>query len=640
MQEVKSSTDGGAWCIKHEISLAIPWGLPDPLGEQRFVRDWLAGESAAREFYPRLRWEELAGSAVDSPPDKSSATPARASDVGDEAVVTSTDRGPDGTAPHQCLSPELLSLFRNSRQGLDEEAIREIREFNLSVGNWAGAELAEWLGNPATRAVVTGQQPYLLLAPLYNLWKAVGAAVLAEKLTALTGQRVVPIFWVASDDHDFAELRDSYIVDRDGQLRNLGVLLPRGGKIPIGSPAYEWHLEDVAPSLVAAFEHQLPEGPARRLTAETVAASLQPPATLETVFCRLLATYLASLPMIFVTPHMRFLRRGQIPLLRQEIERGGELNQLVNERGRAMAAAKYQPPLRRRSSDVNFFYILDRVRARVVRRGKNFSLLHPETGARITEIAVRDLLDHLERHPENFSPNVVLRPIVQDFVLPTVAYVAGPTEFTYLVQLADVYRALGVAQSLPVLRPCGIIVSEFAQNVFRSLGVDHALRQNGLQGIIETLVGQDPTIGRVLTELRGLENQLQTSLCSLDASASARYPHLAVGFEKTRRSIVQAFERLRERIFNQMGHDWARKCRKLCHALTELAPAGQPQERILGPLSFGYEITPTDLVAAMADAVRPNWPREWLMLVELASTTRGGVGAGMFATPSAVVRDV
>lgn len=638
MQEVKSSSDGGAWCIKHEISLATPWGLPDPLGEQRFVRDWLAGDPAAREFYPLSLWDKLTGSSADSHPDGLSVRPAGAFDAGVKEVVT-TDCGPARTVPHQRVSPELLSLFRNSREALDEEAIQEIREFNLSVGNQAGAELADLLGDPATRAVVTGQQPYLLLAPLYNLWKAIGAVVLAEKLTALTGQRVVPIFWVASDDHDFAELRDSYIVDRDGQLRNLGVLLSRGGKIPIGSPAYEWHLEDVAPSLVAAFEHQLPEGTARRLTVETVGASLQAPATLETVFCRLLATYLASLPMIFVTPHMRFLRRGQMALLREEIERGGELNHLVNERGRAMAAAKYHPPLRRRASDVNFF-ILDRVRARVVRRGKNFSLLHPETGAKITELAVGDVLEHLERHPENFSPNVVLRPIVQDFVLPTVAYVAGPTEFTYLVQLADVYRALGLAQSLPVLRPCGIVVSAFAQNVFRSLGVDQALRQNGLQGIIETLVGQDPTIGRVLMELRGLENQLQTSLCSLDASASARYPHLAVGFEKTRRSIVQAFERLRERIFNQLGHDWGRKCRKLCHALTELAPAGQSQERMLGPLSFGYDVTPTDLVAAMAGSVREKWPREWLMLVELASTTREGVRAGMFATPSSAVRDV
>ncbi|MCX7625086.1 MAG: bacillithiol biosynthesis cysteine-adding enzyme BshC [Candidatus Sumerlaeaceae bacterium] len=560
---MKSRDDTNSKCL--EISYPEnPTGLPHPLDDYPLVRDWLAGLDKALELtqpFPDT-WAEIV---------------------------------------------ERRTLHRP--QPLTSEELRELADFNLAHGNVAGAALVPALGDPTTFVVVTGQQPNLLASPLFILVKAVATIELARSIAATTGRRVVPVFWVASDDHDFSELAQCYVLGRTGALRNLAVLVVRHGAFTEASPAYAWSLDPVREAIVAMLRSELPTGIARGETLDAVEKALATPATFESVFCRLLATYLEHNPIIFLAPRLRFMRDRQRSLLQRELEMPEQTNRAVEEGARMLSRRGYRPQVHRRLHDMNFFYLLDSVRCRLVRRGKRIALEHPGKKTILTTFPESDLAGHAERHWENFSPNVVMRPLVQDFVLPTLAYVAGPAEFTYLTQIRPVYELFGVQPALPVLRPMVTIISRGARSTLQRLEAWEVFVRSGLASVVEHIAMGDARLGNVLRRLREHEDNLQRELAQLGNNLTAQYPHLAVAFEKTRHHVANGLQKLRHRIMRQFRPSDDATCRDLCSVFTEIAPMATAQERVLSPLSFGYELTPSELVELLAQTLRGWVPK-------------------------------
>jgi bacillithiol biosynthesis cysteine-adding enzyme BshC len=532
-----------------------PTGLPHPLKDYALVRDWLAGLEKATELIEGF-------------------------DPTWQSAIARRDRArPEPLAP---------------------EELKELTDFNLAHGNTAGAALVPALGERDTLAVVSGQQPNLLASPLFILVKAVATVELARTIAAATGRRVVPIFWVASDDHDFSELAQCYLLGRTGALRNLAVLVVRHGAFTEASPAFDWNLDSASDALVAALRGELPTGVARGETIDAVERALRPPATFESVFCRLLSTYLEHHPIVLLAPRLRFMRKRQRPLLERELEMAEQTNRAVEEGARQLSRRGYRPQVHRRLHDINFFYLLDSVRCRLTRRGKKVVVEHPGKRTVLSSFSDADLPGHAERHWENFSPNVVMRPLVQDFVLPTIAYVAGPAEFTYLAQIRPVYELHGVTPAQPILRPMVTLISSASRTTLERLGAWEAFLQGGLGAVVEVVATGDAQLGEVLRRLRDYEDMLQRDLATLGNDLTARHPHLAVAFEKTRHHVATGLKKLRHRIMRQFRPPDEATCRDLCSVFTEIAPMATVQERVLSPLSFGYELTPTELARTIA----------------------------------------
>lgn len=558
--------------------------LPHPLADYPLVRDWLAGAANALELC----------------------------DAYDPAWRKAIARR-DGAQPDP----------------LSSEEIEELTQFNLACGNLSGAALVPALGESGTLAVVAGQQPNLLASPLFILVKALATVELARQIANATGRRVVPIFWVASDDHDFAELAQCYVLGRTGALRNLAVLVVRHGAFAEASPAYAWNLDSAAPALIAALRGELPTGVARALTLDAVEKALVSPATFESVFCRLLSAYLEHHPIVLVSPRLRFLRRRQRPLLEKELANCEQTNQAVAEGGRNLSRHGYRPQVHRRLHDVNFFYLFDSLRCRLVQRGKRVIVEHPMKKQVLTQFAFDDLLGHAERHWENFSPNVVMRPLVQDYALPTVAYVAGPAEFTYLAQIRPVYELFGVVPAQPILRPMLTLLSSGARQTLERLGAWDAFLSGGLAAVVERVVEGDPQLGNVLRRLRAHEDTLQRELSSLGNELTLRHPHMAVAFEKTRHHVATGLKKLRQRIMRQFRPADDETCRDLCSVFTEVAPMATVQERVLSPLSFGSELEPQELASVIASVLK-NWqPKQDPHVVAIApkNSTRRALAA-------------
>jgi hypothetical protein len=208
-------------------------------------------------------------------------------------------------------------------------------------GSKAAAERARALAAPGAAAVVTGQQAGLFGGPLFVLWKALETVAVARRLEAERHKPVVPIFWVASDDHDFAEVRATTIVDASGALRTLRY---DPQQEPLGRPAWDIVLDDTVGGLVDELARALPAALGRDETVELVASCYRAGETIASAFAKLVSRLLPEL--VVLDPADEALKRLMRPVLARELAEGSPSSRLALDAGRALLAAGYHQQVR------------------------------------------------------------------------------------------------------------------------------------------------------------------------------------------------------------------------------------------------------------------------------------------------------
>lgn len=295
--------------------------------------------------------------------------------------------------------------------------IRAIRPLN--DGNPALDKLAL----PGTVAVVTGQQAGLFSGPAYSVYKALTAIRIAADLEA-RGVPAVPVFWVATEDHDFAEIDHVWVFGGDHHPTRLKVTEPEHqGPRPVGGvPLVDIPLEQLRQVLSG-----LPFG---EEAYELVARAYQPGETVGSAFIRLMQELFAPWGLLFIDPMTQALRDVAAPLLREVVLNMGDLTQAVISKSRALQSRGYHAQVLV-DSKTSLVFLLEDGKRLALRRGDGFSHLSQKWSAQ--ELADR---------AEHLSPNALLRPVVQDYFLPTAAYVGGPAELAYLAQSRPLYETL------------------------------------------------------------------------------------------------------------------------------------------------------------------------------------------------------
>ncbi|HEY8450128.1 MAG TPA: bacillithiol biosynthesis cysteine-adding enzyme BshC, partial [Bacillota bacterium] len=279
------------------------------------------------------------------------------------------------------------------------------------------------LAQPGTLVVVTGQQAGLLGGPLFTLYKAVTAIRLARELGEQLGRPVVPVFWIASDDHDFDEVRRAYLRDRRGRLRELALPGQRGRR-PVGElpPPRRWL------SLLREVEQALGERLHHRPVLER-AEHIPADANWADAFGRLLAGLLSRYGLVILNPMRRPLRallRDFFPLA---LLRKDSIHRELAAAATRLERRGYPPALAFDVEHSHLFLLEDG--ERVALQFQDGELVDRDGRVRLSLASALRLMDE---EPWRFSPNVVLRPLAQDKLLPTLAYVAGPGEVGYLAQ--------------------------------------------------------------------------------------------------------------------------------------------------------------------------------------------------------------
>ncbi len=295
-------------------------------------------------------------------------------------------------------------------------------------------------------AIVTGQQVGLFGGPMFAVYKALGAVKLAEEVTAAEVD-AVPIFWLATSDHDLSEVNHVSVLGPDGALRTLTT----ASHGVAGAPVSEVRLGDEIRSVVDEAATLLGDSEVSQFLRE----AYQPGESLGTAFARFFARLFASRGVILLDASDPELHRLAAPIYRAAIERASELNSALLARGETLEKAEYHQQVKVTPSSVLLFTLHHGARTPIHRQANGSGqatdsefVIGGETGTE--KISGAELLNRIDERPEDFSPNVLLRPVVQDYLLPTLAYTGGAAEAAYFAQAGVVYEML-LQQVTPIV---------------------------------------------------------------------------------------------------------------------------------------------------------------------------------------------
>lgn len=500
----------------------------------------------------------------------------------------------DAPAPDRAALVERVRSLDSSRWPLT--AMREIlaRENARLGADGAALERIRAIG-PDTVFVMAGQQAGLFGGPLYTLYKAMHAVRLAERLTEETGRDVIPVFWVASDDHDFEEVRGVEIRTGDGAPFRVeyapAELLP-------GAPLGEIILDEGIGEVLDALAVKLPPGDRGESYLALLRRCWTPGTRWTDAFAAQLTALLSPRGLVLLDPRWTGVKPLFREIMRAELEEPLASSALVNEEAdRFETSRERRKALRKPENSTNLFLETGGVRRPVLVEESSFR----SGDDRYTR---KELLGLLDAEPERFSPGAALRPVCQDSLLPVAATIAGPGERRYLGQMRVLYGRFGVSGSLVWPRASFTLV-------------DHrALRTAEKEGIPLARLFEEPE--RLLPDLadQSLPPALRESLDALDRDIAGRFdavaaalgefdPTLPGAAEKERSRALHAAESLRERVSRAAKARLDRTAVRLGTAHRFLLPEGEPQERRFG-LDAVFTVFGPEGIADLTNAACPG----------------------------------
>ena len=343
---------------------------------------------------------------------------------------------PNAVASHTELAariPDVLANYKTDRNALCDA----LRSMNSSFGAATETlENIEHLRSADCVAVVTGQQVGLFTGPLYSIYKALSAIKMAECLRG-RGINAVPVFWMATEDHDLEEVSNAFVIDSSRELAEIRVSAPAEdhGK-PVGTIALDASVSAAAAELSAS----LPETEFTDVLKEVLKKAWAPGATFGDAFGRYITSLLGKFGLIVVDPLNDKLKELAAPIYVQAIENSGEIVSALAMRGDQLVGDGYHAQVLVEKDYFPLFWQTDDGRRVALRKARDQTV---QAKGEKRSFTTTELSDAACAEPDRFSPGVMLRPVVQDFLFPTLCYFGGGAEIAYFAQNSEVYRVLG-----------------------------------------------------------------------------------------------------------------------------------------------------------------------------------------------------
>jgi bacillithiol synthase len=420
------------------------------------------------------------------------------------------------------------------------------------------------LADPATVAIVTGQQAGLFGGPLFTLYKGLTAARLAARVSQDHGVPTVAVFWVESEDHDWNEVASVSVLDNELQRRTITLPPPPGaGHAPIGTLTLGSEIGGVIDELAATM-------PQTEFTAELLAnlrSAYVPGTSMSDAFARLLDRMLGDLGVIVFECSDRAAKPLASAIFAHEVTHPGRTWALATEAGQRLAASGYHAQVDGSSQSGTALFRIDGSR----------------TAVEASDAA--GLANDARNHPETFSPNVLLRPIVEDALFPTVSYVSGPNELAYLGQLRKVYEHFGVPMPLMFPRSSATILDSASARFLEKHDLPfEALQARDESALNRLLAASLPeSVDRALKEA---EESIQQKMAAIIASVPAVDATLEGAAKSTLSKLQHDLSALRGKVISasKKRHETLR--RQFFRAQVQAFPDGIPQERALGSIAL------------------------------------------------------
>jgi bacillithiol biosynthesis cysteine-adding enzyme BshC len=436
-------------------------------------------------------------------------------------------------------------------------------------------------------AVVTGQQVGLFLGPLYTLYKAASAIAISRALARETGKPVVPVFWLQTEDHDLPEVA-CCTVPRDGQSAlTLGVPAAQDARISLAHCVLPEEIEQST----AALRVELERLPHAREHLERIERAYRPGVKWGEAFAQVVAELFAPEGLVLIDPRDPALAEQTAAVHAQALHKADAIATALAAHCAALRAAGFEPQVHiRPGAPLSFFHAAGahsaRSRLTPCERGYRRVTAPNETIARSedAEHTVSELLEALARDPLSFSTSALLRPIVQDTLLPTAAYVGGPGEIAYFAQLAPLYAAFDMPMPLIVPRARFRVIEEKVQRVLDRLQLTADDATRDAAGLAAAHASRNAAFSPEQLE-QMLHARFDEALENALEKTGTLREQLRPAHEKTKATVHAAASKLAEKHRSALGHQNDAVLRDIERVKQALQPSGEPQERIYG---FSY----------------------------------------------------
>jgi bacillithiol biosynthesis cysteine-adding enzyme BshC len=450
------------------------------------------------------------------------------------------------------------------------------------------------LSEPGSFVVTTGQQPGLFTGPLYTVYKAVSAASLARVLERLWQRPVVPVFWSAGDDHDFAEASHASWITGDGSVAG-AALSARPPDAPL-TPMYRQPLGQEAVQALERLAADLPAAEFKDSTLEWLRRHYRPEATVAGSFAGALAELLAPLGMVVLDSTHPTLKRLASRHLVRALGLTRDLDRDLEHRAEELRLAGIDPGVA--VGDGASLVMLEGAlgRDRLVLEGGEFVTRRSRERfdlAALQRIAASD--------PQRLSPNVLLRPVVESALLPTVAYLAGPGELRYLALTPPVYERMRIPRQLALPRWSGIMVEPRVDRVLQKFSID---LEDLLEpaGALEARLVRAQLPDEAVRALALIRSALESGYDQLGAAATEIDPTLSRPVQGARNQALSGVQDIERKLVQHLKRRQEIELGQIAKARALVLPENKPQERVLTIAPFLARYGPS-LLPELSEAI-------------------------------------
>ncbi len=439
-------------------------------------------------------------------------------------------------------------------------------------------------------AVVTGQQVALFGGPLFSIYKALTAIKLATEFTH-AGHDCVPVFWLATEDHDLAEVNHVTLLAADGSLAPYATDARGHEDAPMSAVRFGPDIEPRAEE-------------AARLLGDSEAAvflreSYRAGETLGNAFAKLFSRLFRHSGVVLIDASDPELHAIAESVYRAAAVAARDLDDALLERNRELETAGYHAQVKVTPSSTLLFSMKDGSRVPMHRINGDFTIGEEK-------LSREELLQRINERPAEFSANVLLRPVIQDYLLPTVAYVGGPAEIAYFAQAAVVYEEL-LGRVTPILpRFSATLVEPRMQRLLERYGLSLTETFRDPEHL-RVMIAERALPGDINATFDGAVQSLDASLSQLQQSLERLDPTLVEASERAASKIRYQIERLRERAARAQLRRSEETASHAALLTNSLYPGKEPQERVIGAMSFLGRYG-TQLLLTLYDAAKTGCP--------------------------------
>jgi len=500
---------------------------------------------------------------------------------------------PDRTAPFYPHPVRDLESFQAAAREVRLSPERRAALVDaLRIQNSASTAL-DRLAQPDTVAVVTGQQVGLFSGPCYTIYKILHAVKLADWLTQ-NGVSAVPVFWLATEDHDFAEVNHVWVFDAEHrptrlEMRRAAAEQPVGGVTLQNPPVDE--LRAALAGLPFADE----------VVAE-VEASYAAGATMGSAFSGLMRRLLARFDILYLDPMLPEFRELAAPALRSALDGAPALTAAVLERNAALTNAGYHAQVHVEETTSFVFLLENGKRLNLRRHGRDY--VHNSRRFTTEELAAR---------ASSLSPNAILRPVIQDSMVPTIAYIGGPAETAYLAQSAVIYQTILGRMPVAVPRTGFTILDGRSDRLMDRYGLTLQDFFQGETALRERIAARliPPSLNAAVRETA---TAVDAAVARLNAEMTAFDPTLAKALDRSAKKIRYQIEKIERKA----GREALRRDQRAARDAGSLSGLMYPdrglQERLYSILPFVAKHGP-DLIDTIYTTIEVDCPDHRLLVV-------------------------